>query len=88
MAGGGWRAERPGEAGFKSPEQGCSTTLWAATSRLLQDKPGVYCEDCDIAMPTDPDNPMARYRGVDPHACDDEAAERLWGISEKLLAQA
>lgn len=74
--------------GFKSPEQGCSTTLWAATSQLLQDKPGVYCENCDIAVPTDPDGPMARYMGVDAHACDDEAAERLWEISEELLAQA
>ncbi len=74
--------------GFKSPEQGCATTLWAATSRLLQDKPGVYCEDCDVAAPTDLDGPTARYAGVDPHACDDEAAERLWEISEDALAQA
>jgi NAD(P)-dependent dehydrogenase (short-subunit alcohol dehydrogenase family) len=74
--------------GFKTPEQGCSTTLWAATSGLLQDKPGVYCEDCDVASPTDPGSPLTRYMGVDPHACDDEAAERLWEISEELLAQA
>jgi len=74
--------------GFKSPEQGCSTTLWAATSGLLEGKPGVYCEDCDIAVPTDLGSPTARYFGVDPHACDDAAAERLWGISEELLARA
>ena len=74
--------------GFKSPEQGCSTTLWAATSALLHDKPGVYCEDCDIAAITDLDSPTARYMGVNAHACDDEAAERLWDVSEKLLAQA
>ncbi|MEM7574503.1 MAG: oxidoreductase [Bacteroidota bacterium] len=74
--------------GFKTPEQGCSTTLWAATSSLLDGKPGVYCEDCNIATPTDPNSPMARYFGVDAHAYDDEAAERLWAISEELLAQA
>ena len=74
--------------GFKSPEQGCSTTLWAATSAKLADTPGVYCEDCDIAAPTDPDSPMARYMGVNAHACDDAAAERLWGISERLLRAA
>ena len=74
--------------GFKTPEQGCSTTLWAATSALLDDKPGVYCEDCNIGAPTDAQNPMGRYFGVDPHACDDEAAERLWKISEKLLKEA
>jgi NAD(P)-dependent dehydrogenase (short-subunit alcohol dehydrogenase family) len=73
--------------GFKTPEQGCSTTLWAATSQLLNEKPGVYCEDCDIAEPTDPASPMARFRGVDDHATNDESAERLWALSEDLLSR-
>lgn len=86
----GWLGEdgEPSELakqGFKTPEQGASTTLWAATSALLDGKPGVYCENCDIATPTDPDSPMARYMGVDAHACSDESAERLWVMSEKLL---
>ncbi len=89
----GWLGEdgEPSELakeGFKTPEQGCSTTLWAATSELLDDKPGVYCEDCDIAEPTDPASPMARFRGVDDHASDDESAERLWAVSEDLLSRA
>jgi len=89
----GWIGEdgEPSElarAGFKTPEQGCSTTLWAATAAGLAGKPGVYCADCDIAAPTDPESPFARYRGVNPHACDDESAERLWTISEQLLAVA
>ena len=71
--------------GFKSPQQGCATTLWAATSPLLDNQPGVYCEDCNIAAPTNPNNPMARYVGVDAHACDEESAERLWSITEALL---
>lgn len=74
--------------GFKTPEQGASTTLWAATSSKLEGKPGVYCEDCDIAAPTDAASPYARYRGVNPHASDDSAAERLWALSEELLAAA
>lgn len=73
--------------GFKTPEQGCSTSLWAATSPLLEGKAGVYCEDCNIATLTDPESPMARYFGVEAHACDDEAAERLWTISENLLKE-
>ena len=73
------------KAGFKTPEQGCSTTLWAATSPLLENKPGVYCEDCNIGAPTDPNGQMPRYFGVDAHACDDEAAERLWEMSEAFL---
>ncbi|MCR9137162.1 MAG: oxidoreductase [Alphaproteobacteria bacterium] len=89
----GWLNEdgEPSElakAGFKSPQQGASTTLWAATSSSLEGKAGVYCEDCDIAAPTDPDSPMARYMGVNAHACSDESAERLWEMSEALLADA
>ena len=83
----GWLDEN-GELGFKTPEQGCATTAWAATSSLLEGKPGVYCEDCDIAEPTDPESPFARFRGVDAHACSDDAAERLWEISEALLETA
>ncbi|MEM9189120.1 MAG: oxidoreductase [Myxococcota bacterium] len=89
----GWLDENgePSElakAGFKTPEQGCSTTLWAATAAALEGKPGVYCEDCDVAAPTDPDSPTARFFGVNAHACNDESAEKLWSISEELLAQA
>lgn len=75
------------KAGFKTPAQGCATTLWAATSANLAGKPGVYCEDCDVAAPTDLDSAAARYQGVDAHACSDESAERLWAISEALLAE-
>ncbi|MBX2802551.1 MAG: SDR family NAD(P)-dependent oxidoreductase [Myxococcales bacterium] len=89
----GWLGEdgEPTEmakAGFKTPEQGCSTTLWAATSPALQGVAGVYCEDCDVAAPTDPDGPSARFQGVNAHACSDESAEKLWEISEGLLADA
>lgn len=89
----GWLGEdgAPSEfakEGFKTPEQGCSTTLWAATAPALEGKPGIYCEDCDIAAPTDPDSPYARYMGVEAHACDDEAAERLWTLSETYLLAA
>lgn len=74
--------------GFKTPEQGCSTTLWAATSPMLEGKPGVYCENCDIAPLADPNSPTARYTGVNGYACDDDAAERLWEMSEQMLEQA
>lgn len=89
----GWLGEdgEPSElakAGFKTPEQGASTTLWAATAAQLEGKTGVYCEDCNIAAPTDVDSPMARYAGVDAHACNDESAERLWHLSETLLNDA
>lgn len=70
---------------FKTPPQGCTTTLWAATSQLLAGKGGVYCEDCNIAALSG-ENPV-RYRDVEPHAVDQDSAERLWDLSERLLAQ-
>ena len=48
---------------FKTPEQGAATSTWAATSPQLSGMGGVYCENCDIAKPTDPDSPTARDRG-------------------------
>lgn len=70
--------------GFKSPEQGAATSVWAATSPLLDGRGGVYCEDCDIARPTDPESELARIAGVDAHAVDPEDAARLWELSAEL----
>ncbi|GAA4029313.1 SDR family NAD(P)-dependent oxidoreductase [Arthrobacter methylotrophus] len=70
--------------GFKTPEQGAATSTWAATSPALAGMGGVYCEDCDIAKPTDPASPLARYQGVDAHAVDPEAADRLWAVSAEM----
>jgi NAD(P)-dependent dehydrogenase (short-subunit alcohol dehydrogenase family) len=69
---------------FKTPEQGASTSTWAATAPKLAGMGGVYCENCDIARPTDPDSPTARIEGVDAHAIDPESAERLWAVSAEL----
>lgn len=70
--------------GFKTPTQGASTSLWAATSPQLDGHGGVYCEDCDIAAEVDPDSPMARFAGVNPHAVDPDDAARLWELSAEL----
>ena len=73
-------------ANFKTPSQGCTTTLWAATSPLLDDMPGVYCEDCDVAQLVAEDS--LPFQHCAPHIADDADAERLWQISETLLATA
>lgn len=73
------------QAGFKSPSQGCTTTLWAATSPMLDDKHGLYCEDCDVAQLASEDS---NYVHVAPHAVDPEQASRLWATSETMLADA
>ncbi|ANY19238.1 Fatty acyl-CoA reductase [Tsuneonella dongtanensis] len=66
---------------FKTTEEGASTTVWAATSPLLDGKGGVYCENCDVAAPASVDTPMA---GAQPHIRDEALAERLWARSEEL----
>lgn len=74
------------QAMFKTPEQGASTSTWAATSPKLDGKGGVYCEDCDIAALATSDS--QRWEHVREWACDDEKAERLWALSETMLAEA
>lgn len=66
---------------FKTEEQGASTSVWAAASPLLEGAGGVYCENCDVAAPATPDNPMG---GVHPHVRDEMLAARLWGESERM----
>ncbi len=67
---------------FKTEEQGASTTVWAATSPLLDGKGGVYCENCEVALPAGPDTPAGS--GVSPHVRDKALAEALWRKSEKM----
>ncbi|MEG9861703.1 MAG: SDR family NAD(P)-dependent oxidoreductase [Parvularculales bacterium] len=69
---------------FKTPTQGCTTSLFCATSGQLDNMGGVYCEDADIAkqVPADDQSPM----GVRPWAVDRNDAERLWAETEKTLA--
>src|SRR5215831_4473291 len=43
---------------------------------------GVYCEDCDIAVPVSSDS--NELRGVRPRAIDQDYARELWNVSEKL----
>ena len=85
MQASGWiDAEGNPDERFKTPEQGASTSTWAATSPRLEHMGGVYCENCDIAAPTEVGSPTARQQGVDAHAIDAEAAERLWWVSAEL----
>ena len=68
-------------AGFKTPEQGAATQVWAATSPQLAAMGGVYCEDCDIAEPATPGDQTS---GVRDYAVDAGAAARLWELSAEL----
>lgn len=79
----GWiTADGAAAPGFKSPEQGAATALWAATSPLLDGQGGAYCQDCDVAEPALTDDMLVG--GVKPWAVDRDAAARLWGLSAEL----
>ncbi|MFD6993347.1 SDR family NAD(P)-dependent oxidoreductase [Streptomyces sp. NPDC059943] len=72
----------PTNSGWKTPEEGAATQVWAATSPRLADAGGVYCEDCDIAEPAAPDTVLGS--GVSAWATDPEEAARLWRLSAEL----
>ena len=82
------------ERDMKTPQQGASTSVFAATSPLLADIGGVYLKDNDIAtlsasaMPVGDrfgSSPVDTSGGVTPYAVDPESAQRLWELSEQLL---
>lgn len=69
------------QVGFKTPQEGAATQVWAATSPQLDGLGGVYLEDCDIAEPAPADGERS---GVKDWAVDPEQAARLWELSAEL----
>lgn len=70
---------------FKIPQQGASTSVWAATAAQLKGQGGLYLEDCQQGVPAEPGN---RVSGFAPHIADPAAAQKLWAVSEAMLAAA
>ena len=70
---------------FKSPAQGASTSVWAATAPALKGHGGLYLEDCHQGLPAQPTH---RVSGYSPHIMETDAAHKLWAVSEALLATA
>lgn len=68
-------------ASLKTIAQGAATTVWCATSPLLQNIGGVYCEDVDIARMAQEHEISA---GVKSYSLDENHAKRLWAWSEKM----
>lgn len=77
----GWMDEEGNvREGFKTPEQGASTSVWAAVGEELEGIGSLYLEDCREAGPWSKEDPV---HGVMPYALDPESAERLWALSEE-----
>lgn len=68
---------------YKTIPQGAATSVWAATSPALNNKTALYLEDCHVA-------PLAQ-EGIDggymAYAIDDNEAEKLWQVSESIVAE-
>ena len=76
---------------LKTPQQGASTIVFAATSPLLAEIGGVYLKDNDISPLDENPKPISFGTGelppatVVPHAIDPDSAQRLWELSARLL---
>jgi NAD(P)-dependent dehydrogenase (short-subunit alcohol dehydrogenase family) len=68
-------------ASLKTIPQGAATTIWCATSPLLNSIGGVYCEDADVAA-LSPGQEMSA--GVKAYSVDAANAKRLWQLTEEL----
>lgn len=66
---------------LKTIPQGAATTVWAATSHLLQNLGGVYCEDVEVA---EINNGHSFNAGVKLYSLDEVHAKRLWKLSEEM----
>jgi NAD(P)-dependent dehydrogenase (short-subunit alcohol dehydrogenase family) len=76
-------SDSPQVLAWKTPQQGAATTVWAATSPLLIDRGGEYCEDCEVSPVVDDDSLGAV--GVARRAVDASRAAALWELSTCLV---
>jgi NAD(P)-dependent dehydrogenase (short-subunit alcohol dehydrogenase family) len=70
-------------ASLKTIPQGAATTIWCATSPLLNTVGGVYCEDCNVAnIATE----KTKFQsGVMSYSLERKNAEILWELSKKMI---
>ena len=79
------RARSRGEAlAIKSVEAGAATAVYAATASALNNRGGLYLEDCGVADINDAPDASS---GVRSYALDPEQAARLWALSEALCGE-
>jgi NAD(P)-dependent dehydrogenase (short-subunit alcohol dehydrogenase family) len=69
------RSRSGGLPGYKSIPAGAATTVYAATAPELDGRGGVYVADCAVS------DEHA------PWALDPDSADRLWSLSERLVAR-
>jgi NAD(P)-dependent dehydrogenase (short-subunit alcohol dehydrogenase family) len=68
---------------FKTPQAGASTSVWAATSPMLNGLGGLYCENADVAQLAHEGS--QRWEHVRSWVCDEADADKLWDMTEAML---
>jgi len=76
-------------ASLKTIPQGAATSVWVATSPLLNHIGGVYCEDADIAeLLTEEPSYQTRAKihqsGVMAYSLDEGNAKKLWDLTQEM----
>lgn len=69
------------KAFLKTIPQGAATTVWCATSPLLNDMGGVYCENVDVALLS---SDISIIGGIKAYSLDENNTKRLWKLSEEM----
>ena len=73
---------------MKTVEEGASTQVWAAVAPELANRGAVYLENCAISPVVDSVEEIFKlFGGVLSYAVEEANAEKLWDVSEKLIAQ-
>ncbi|MFC4164046.1 SDR family NAD(P)-dependent oxidoreductase [Epilithonimonas zeae] len=70
------------KASLKTIPQGAATTVWCATSPLLNDLGGVYCENVDVAQLS---SDVSIIGGIKTYSLDETNSKRLWKLSEEMI---
>ncbi len=68
----------------KTLAQGAATSTWAAVAPELEGAGGLFLQDCAEASEMDPT--LREGGGYMPYARSPEKAERLWALTEQLIA--
>lgn len=69
---------------MKNRQQGAATSVWAAISKDLEGKGGLYLEDCAVASQVE-DRAAPRAPGYAEYAFDKEQAERLYNETFEMV---
>ena len=71
---------------LKDPEQGAATTVWAAVGQDWKAKGGKYLENCQVSEPAPHLEGLSpSLPGYAPHIYDQDAARKLWKVSNQVV---